>query len=274
MPFTTQAELKFASRETRDGKKHWVEGGVSHPQKNFDEVCVTVPITDLSEGDFVPTLDENGFAVVDLASTEGAFVNEDAIAQGYYLEVENFFRSEAGGGASSVVIFDHTIRRSGAVRGPVQRVHVDQTPKAAYARVDRHAGAHAAELLKKRFAIVNLWRAIGHPAERDPLALCDYATVDSGAFGSEVGDVIATDRVDLGDTSKPPGETYAVAHAAKQRWYFYRALPLDKAILIKCFDSKDEVAKYAPHTAFDFAEAQADAPPRQSIEVRALLFWD
>jgi hypothetical protein len=45
-----------------------------------------------------------------------------------------------------------------------------------------------------------------------------------------------------------------------------------EALLIKCYDSVDDGrARFTPHCAFLDPSAPADAPPRQSIEVRALV---
>ena len=66
-----------------------------------------------------------------------------------------------------VAIFDHTIRRRtpGSARSPVQLVHVDQTPRAAEARVRRHLPEdEVEELLKGRYKIINVWRPIENPA--------------------------------------------------------------------------------------------------------------
>ena len=46
-----------------------------------------------------------------------------------------------------------------------------------------------------------------------------------------------------------------------------------EALLLKCFDSEtDGRARFAPHGAFTDPTAPADAPPRESIEVRTLVF--
>ena len=49
----------------------------------------------------------------------------------------------------------------------------------------------------------------------------------------------------------------------------------DEALLLKCFDSKtDGRARFAPHTAFDDPTAPADVLPRESIEIRTLVFHE
>jgi hypothetical protein len=65
-----------------------------------------------------------------------------------------------------VLIFDHTIRREAKdvrkgpeaiqLRGPVRRVHIDQSYSASEQRVVHHLPDEAEELLKKRFQIINV----------------------------------------------------------------------------------------------------------------------
>jgi hypothetical protein len=47
----------------------------------------------------------------------------------------------------------------------------------------------------------------------------------------------------------------------------------EEALLLKCYDSStDGRARFAPHTAFTDPGTPADAPPRESIEIRSLVF--
>lgn len=131
-------------------------------------------------------IDVSGFAVYH--SPSGAdpaifFAPDDtAVRRRYYPEVERLLRDKLQVGPNKVkkvVIFDHTIRRHdpSSARQPVQQVHVDQTPKAAEARVRRHVPADEVdELLGGRFQLINVWRPIGHPATDFPLAVVDWRT--------------------------------------------------------------------------------------------------
>jgi len=48
----------------------------------------------------------------------------------------------------------------------------------------------------------------------------------------------------------------------------------DEAVLIHCFDSAlDGPHRFSAHTGFDDSESPAAAPPRESIEVRTLVFF-
>ena len=71
------------------------------------------------------------------------------------------------------------------------------------------------------------------------------------------------------------GETYVVTYNPGQRWYYFPKMTADEVVLIRCFDSAREgAARFSAHGAFDDPTTPPDAPPRESIETRALLFFD
>jgi len=48
----------------------------------------------------------------------------------------------------------------------------------------------------------------------------------------------------------------------------------DEAVLIRCYDSSlSGAARCSAHTGFDDPTSPADAPPRESLEVRMLVFF-
>ena len=47
----------------------------------------------------------------------------------------------------------------------------------------------------------------------------------------------------------------------------------DEAMLLKCYDSGRGRARFTAHTAFDDPTSPPDPPPRESIEVRTLVFF-
>ena len=77
-------------------------------------------------------------------------------------------------------------------------------------------------------------------------------------------DIVYRDRTD---------ELYWVTYNPAHRWFYVREMRTDEAILLKCYDSQtDGRARFAPHAAFMDRTAPPDAPPRESIEARALVF--
>ncbi|KAA1477860.1 hypothetical protein DENSPDRAFT_885433 [Dentipellis sp. KUC8613] len=240
---------------------------------NTSRAFHAVQIENLRGREAAPTLDRNGFQFFRKPAQHTAFDSTQAIEGEYYPESIELLKQLTG--ASRVVIFDHTIRRrrpeekedTPEKRQPVQGVHVDQTTASAVARVHRHLPAEdAPALLQKRFQIINLWRPIHHPAYDFPLALCDYSTVDP-----------ARDLVPM--TLKYPdrdGETFGVRFSEEHRWKYVRGMTPEEGVLIKCFDSVQDgsVAVLTPHTAFIDPSTPEDAPLRESIELRALVFYD
>ena len=208
------------------------------------------------------TLDRNGFALVRTPSAVRDFYDAAEVERVYYPEVEQLLRERAG--AARVFIFDHAVRNAGKAGGrePSRRVHNDHTVNSARRRVRDHLGADAPELLKHRFGIVNVWRPIRGPVLDSPLALCDAQTFTDA-------DLIASDLV----YSHVRGETSSVAYDPRHRWYYFSAMQPDEAVLIRVHDSaEDGRARLSFHTSFDNPLA-VGAPPRQSIEVRTLVFY-
>jgi hypothetical protein len=170
-----------------------------------------------------------------------------------------------------VIAFDHNVRNAAraasgeaGIRGPVPRTHNDFTARSGRERALAELAARGldAALLDGRFAIVNLWRPIGRKVEKWPLALVDARTLGEG-------DLVATDLV----YRDRVGETYSLGFSAGQKWHYFPQLAPDEAILIKGYDSAEDVARFAAHSAFEDPQSPADAPERESIEVRALVIY-
>lgn len=249
------------------------------------------------------TTDNSGFAVYNSPANEKLFTDDAAVRSGYYKEVESLLRQHLPG-IKKVEIFDHTIRRrtKDSPRQPVQQVHVDQTPEAAAVRVRRHLPAdEAEELLKGRYQIINVWRPIENPASDFPLAVIDWRSTKPSDFIPV--DLMYPKRADsaMGDTDdrgkeKLPspeslqstegyevrGETLGVAPSEEHKFYYMKDMTPDEVMLLKCFDSFGEglpmgrpgLAVRTPHTAFVDPNTPKEAPGRQSIEVRCLVFYE
>jgi len=244
-----------------------------------------------------------GFAVYNSPAREKSFTEDAKVREEYYPEVEALLREKLPG-VKKVVFFDHTIRRreKASPRQPVQQVHVDQTPKAAEVRVRRHLPEDEAEqLLKGRYQIINIWRPIANPASDFPLAVVDYRStkpedlvkVDllypkreaNGAQddGDDRGKEVLPDPTSATSTTgyEVKGETFAVRPSDDHKFFYMKDMTPDEVMFLKCFDSFSEVnggmkgiASYSPHTAFVDPQTSKDAPGRQSIEVRALVFYE
>src|SRR3989475_12592235 len=128
------------------------------------------------------SLDESGFVLVDHPSAVKDFFDPRQLESVYYPELEQLVKELSG--AKRVVVFDHTLRsgdeaerEAKLVREPVLSAHNDYTEWSGPQRVRELMGAEADELLKRRFAIIQMWRAIADPIRSNPLAMADARSV-------------------------------------------------------------------------------------------------
>ena len=149
------------------------------------------------------SLDREGFVLLQRPTAATNLYDDAQVTSLYYPECERVIREATG--AQRVVAFDHIARnaalsaKGNQIKLPAGRVHNDYTARSAPQRVRDLMGAEAEELLKHRYAEINLWRPIRGPLLRSPLALCDAQTLaEENLVASELR---YPDRT---------GETYAV----------------------------------------------------------------
>jgi hypothetical protein len=215
------------------------------------------------------SLDREGFQLVNHETAVQDFYDRAEVQQVYYREIEQLLKQATG--AEKVVVFDHQVRniqlyRRGEkqARDYASTVHNDYTAKSGPRRVRDHLPTEEAEeRLQHRFAEINVWRPIRGPVEASPLALCDASSIEANDFVP--ADFVYRDKV---------GEVYRFTYNPRHRWFYFPRLARNEAILLKCYDSKEDGrARFSAHTAFDDPTSGPHAPPRESIEVRALVFW-
>lgn len=213
------------------------------------------------------SLDREGFALTRHETALHHFDDKQDIEAVYYPEMAALIREATG--ASQVVVFDHNLRLDagdgaglGNRRPAVRRVHNDYTSRSAPQRLSGILGRSTAEI--RRYAVVNVWRPIKGPVETAPLALADATSVAAD-------DVVAADLIYPDRT----GEIYYATWNQRHRWIYYPRMDCNEALLIKGYDSlTDGRARFALHTAFDDPTTPRGAPPRESIEVRALALFE
>jgi len=215
------------------------------------------------------SLDGTGFVLVEHQTAVADFFDQGQIKSVYYPEVERLIGETSG--ASRVVIFDHTLRsgdegerEARLIREPVLSAHNDYTEWSGPQRVREILPYESEALLKQRFAIIQVWRAINQPIEANPLAVADAGSVDMADF------LVAERRY-----PNRVGQTYRLMYNPRHRWFYFPRMRRDEALVFKVYDSEqDGRARFTPHTAFDDPTSPPGAPPRQSIEVRAFAFFD
>ena len=215
------------------------------------------------------SLDGNGFVLVRHPTAMRDFFDPVELKAVYYPEIERLVGGLSG--AKRVVVFDHTLRsgdegerEARLIREPVLNAHNDYTEWSGPQRVRDLLPAEAESLLQKRFAIIQVWRAINQPIRANPLALADARSVAPG-------DLLISER----RYPNRVGQTYRLKYNAAHRWFYFPELARDEAIVFKVFDSAtDGRARFTPHTSFADPSTPPGAPPRQSIEARTLAFFE
>jgi hypothetical protein len=216
------------------------------------------------------SLDVEGFELVRHRSDVRDFHDDAEVSTTGHDEAARIVAAATG--ASRVIVFDHTFRRRtpgaedrvpGAGRQPALRVHNDYTEVSGPQRVRDLMGDEAEALLEKRFAIINVWRPVSHPAIDWPLAMCDARSVAPEDL--KAVSLIYQDRT---------GEVLAAVHNPAHRWFYVPDMLLDEALLLKCYDSRRDVARFPLHVAFADPTTPPDAPPRESMEFRTIAFFD
>lgn len=213
-------------------------------------------------------LERHGFRFVAHHTEVKNFYDPEEVRRVYYAEMVALMKRETG--ATRVHIFDHTVRNGAEevqqeklIRGPVGFMHNDYTEWSGPQRVRDVLPDEAEELLKYRLCVNQVWRPINKPVTRSPLCITDARSID-------FADLIRCER----RYEHRVGETYQLARNPAHEYYYFPNMTRDEALVFKCYDSlTDGRARWTAHGAFELPDTPADAPPRESIEIRALVFF-
>lgn len=246
------------------------------PRENCAYVTHDMPILDARGLAGGASIDREGFELWDAPSAVKDFFDEQAVRSIYYAEASELALAVTGGQRAHV--FDHLVRRREPQRAALTfgrrgadgvaaangRIHNDYTEASGRSRLHRVLTDPAVAARVRRYSIVNVWRSIKGPVLDTPLAVCDARTV------------LAADLVSS-DVRYPrrTGEIYVALHSPLHRWAYFSAMDRHEALVFKQFDAQlSGVARFTPHAAFDHPQAPADAPGRESIELRCLVVYE
>ncbi|KXT02976.1 hypothetical protein AC578_10580 [Pseudocercospora eumusae] len=255
--------------------------GTAHGQRDSRVVW----ITDIHGHENEFDIETSGFALHKHKSDIVVYsANEEEVRKRYYPEMEEFLlQSLQHTGATRVFVMGHITRRHSVedvdeARSRDPRAAVTMPHPTMFAHIDQsYAGARAVlsgwapiDPSKHRHAIVNAWRPL-KTVHRDPLAVCDARSVAESDL-EEVRVALRFESAE-GEMVQRVNTTWEVKANPAHKWYWPKQMTPDEVLLFKCFDSKEDGrARWAPHSAFQLPFS--DASPRESIEVRALVYWE
>ncbi|GFF36823.1 hypothetical protein IFM61606_00752 [Aspergillus udagawae] len=242
------------------------------PASNYTQPTVHASLTDIRGQESKYNLDHDAFQCLQSVQSLSeipyeTFLADDQIKEIYYPAVERLLLEHVTG-AHKVVVFHHVVRMdrpdNPINRRPLLTVHADQTPRAAVATIRQHIRGpeEVALLLRSRYRIINVWKPINGAVESSPLAFASGSSVDPA-------DLVPIELRFPNEIS----ESVGVKYNAKQRWLYWSGMENNECLLLKCSDSLENVpAVQVPHSAFIDPRSRPGAKPRESIEIRALVF--
>ncbi len=240
----------------------------------LDLVAHEVPILDARTLDRAPTLEAEGFALIDAPSAVTDY-RDPAQADLYLAEIRDLVARETGAAlvvntGPGILRFAERSTESGALNNsrPARFIHNDVSEPTARASAERLL-AQRGEMLADYagFALYNIWRPISPPPQDVPLALLDSRSLADG-------DLIAADAVfDHHGQPEWSFEGFLVRYNPAHRWLYFSGMGPADALLFTTMGYRDGVPFMVPHSGFDDPSCPADAPPRASIEMRAAAFF-
>jgi hypothetical protein len=229
-----------------------------------------MPIIDMRDAANAPTLDRNGFQLVQHKSAVEDFA-DGAGGELYRQEVHDLILALSG--ADAVVVtspgilrFSEQSAKSGKLDNsrPARFIHIDISDTTAQAFAARSAPDGKTV---RRFCHYNVWRTFSGAPQDVPLAVCDARSIAPE-------DLVAADAVfDKPGAPEWSFEGLCLLHNAAHQWRYFSDMAPDEALVFKTNDSDSTFAHNVPHSAFNDPTAPEGTHPRASVEARGIAFW-
>jgi len=270
---TVRAAIGYIGDMRDEPYMYYREPPAGEPYTNVIDDPHQVDIADLRGHTDRLSVDRDGIAFVRHDHRFADFEDDDLVRSGYYRDVEQMFRDFLG--VETVIAYDFSVRRpahgaarpdgipvAGTRRRPIKRAHGDFIRQSFEGFVDYFGDRLGPDPLAGRCRAFNFWRPLRGPLTDGPLALCHPATV------------VQDDLVRMRQYNDPKDNYIcALRHNPDHRWCYLSQMEADEAIIFSSYDNAHpEHRGVVTHCAFDDPGRSADGLPRESIEVRVLVF--
>lgn len=268
-----RALINYLEDETPDSIWYAAESWRSHMPLRMETMDIedARPIRDQF------SLDRQGIFLADAPCAVKDFNDREAAAKVYLPELEELVKSVTG--ARKVVVGRGWVHRHSdrserfgeeGTTYPGRYAHVDYSDESGPMTARQMLGddPEADELMKGRFAIFNLWRALSPPPQDCPLCMADATTVAPEDL------VISHVVLSQGQGAELKVQTNMAAYNPRHRWVYFSGMRREELLIFRGYDSDPARFMRVPHTAFDDPSAGPDAPPRESVDIRCVAFFD
>ncbi|KAK0880555.1 hypothetical protein LTR87_005677 [Friedmanniomyces endolithicus] len=240
---------------------------------------VSVQIRNIQGHEADYSMETHGFKIGHLECHLPDWNSDDELRRVYFPEVTELLKRETG--AKSVFQYEWHVRSttledglkqdsSGAVdiKGPVRRVHIDESPAAAMMEYNHYMqpqAEHHQHLKGRPFGVYNVWKPL-KTVRRDPLALCDCRTIASEDLHATK--VCVPNMGEIENIS-----LRAPKDGRKHDFVYVREQRPDQALVFRIFDSRidgvvdGKFSHGVAHSSFVDPGTEREAA-RESVEVR------
>ena len=258
-----RAAVRYLSDEwkTRSDRAFIHSKETRHQNTTKREVTITDARSLVADGSL--DIERNGFTFSAYDPRVTDYADDGAVQATYKTAIAPLLRRLTG--ASEVFVQSHQTRTENpkTFLGAYSRyVHCDY-PMAPnperVASVLQANGRAAADVESLDYLWFNIWAPIDRPAEQNQLTVIDASTLADEDFE----EYNFTPRADGGYAAIP---TWNPDH----RFYYVSNMQPGEAIVFKQYDSRPEMPKVCPHTAFYDPSVGQNHLGRRSVEFRAL----
>ena len=277
---TVEAEVNYLADPPVNNPRRWLQFSIHDKRlENMRLEPHTVSIRNARDIADELDLEREGFrlvtypsAVQDYRDTAAVMALQPAEYEALICELTGASRAICVGPqlrfAASIADADRSLRGTGGIdTTPAGFVHGDFTDEGIHwmadplsVRLDDYP----------RYACYNVWRAISPPPQDIPLAVCDARTVAEGE--SEEALAVLDSPEFAPRVERMLNEIYR--HSPEHRWYYFRDMTADEAIVFKTYDSDLSRVGPVPHTAFTDPSCPSGGTPRSSVEARVIALFD
>ena len=233
-----------------------------------------IEVHDARTAPTAPTLEREGFALVDAPTAVRDFTDQANLDGTYLPELAETIRRVYGADrvwmqpGSVVRVTDPAERARRHTPDAARFLHLDYSAASAPVFLAGTLGFDPDEAARyRRVHVVNTWRSITPPPQDVPLAVCDMRS-------SSLDDLVTADANYEAEQAAARFEISLVRHSSAHRWWYFSSMEPHELLLFKGWDLSPDPTPSVLHGAFVDPSCPPDAPLRISIEARGFALFE